>query len=81
MKQRETLVPSLTMLYQSSINTAIVPRDWTNINVTLALRKGERHKAENYQPVFLTSVLRNVLEHIIAITIMNCAEHDNILVK
>ncbi|KAL8609842.1 hypothetical protein ACOMHN_020677 [Nucella lapillus] len=71
--------PALTLLYQSSINTGIVPQNWRTANVTPVFKKGERHRPENYRPISLTSVPCKILEHIVVSTIMGFAEANNIL--
>ena len=59
------IAPFLTMLFQTSINTGILPIDWRSANVTGVFKKGDRHDANNYRPVSLTSVTCKLLEHIV----------------
>ena len=73
--------PALTLLYQSSIDSGIVPEDWRTAFVTPVFKKGERYKAANYRPISLTSIPGKLLEHIIVHTIMDFAENNNILCK
>ena len=51
------LAPGVTVLFQKSIDTGELPKDWTDANITPVFKKGDRHAAENYRPVSLTSVL------------------------
>eukprot|EP00745_Piridium_sociabile_P027724 TRINITY_DN44613_c1_g1_i1.p1 TRINITY_DN44613_c1_g1~~TRINITY_DN44613_c1_g1_i1.p1 ORF type:complete len:604 (+),score=154.71 TRINITY_DN44613_c1_g1_i1:145-1812(+) len=75
----DEISPALTLLYQSSVNTGIVPRDWRTANVTPVFKKGERYKPVNYRPISLTSIPCKILEHIVVSTIMGFAEANNIL--
>ena len=51
------LAPSITLLFQKSLDTGCLPRDWLNANIAPVFKKGDRHLPENYRPVSLTSVL------------------------
>ena len=79
------LAPSLAIIFQSSIDrdsileSYIVPKDWLNANISSIYKKGDKHSAENYRPVSLTSVPCKFLEHIICRNMMNHLEKHNIL--
>ena len=75
----DQLAPGLTLIFQESINTGVLPEDWLNANVAPLFKKGDRHKAENYRPVSLTSVTGKLLEHIICRELLNHLERYNIL--
>ena len=77
----DEISPALTLLYQSSINSGVVPEDWRTAHVTPIFKKGERYKASNYRPISLTSIPGKLLEHIIVHKIMNFAENNNILCR
>ena len=59
------IAPSLTVIFQKSIDTGTLPEDWLNANISCVYKKGDKHAAENYRPVSLTSVPCKLLEHII----------------
>ena len=59
------LAPAVTLLFQKSLDTGVLPKDWTDANVTPIFKKGERQSAENYRPVSLTSVPLKCVEHIV----------------
>jgi len=44
------LAPGVAVLFQTSINSGVLPKDWTDANVTPVFKKGDRHAAENYSP-------------------------------
>ena len=73
------LAPALTLLYQTSLNTGIVPSDWRTANVSPVFKKGERYKPENYRPISLTSILCKQMEHIMVSNIMTYCENNSIL--
>jgi hypothetical protein len=59
------LTPGLASIYQKSINTGSLPSDWLNANISSIFKKGDKHAAENYRPVSLTSVPCKLLDHIV----------------
>ena len=69
--------PLLLLIYRKSLHTSEVPEDWRKANVTPVFKKDQYYQAENYRPISLTSVCCEIMEHIVASTIMNHGE-DNI---
>ena len=65
------LSPAVTCIFQRSIDSGTLPADWTSANIAPVFKKGDRHKAENYRPVSLTSVLSKILEHSICHSMMS----------
>ena len=59
------LAPVLSAIYTQSIESGEVPTYWTQALVTPVFKKGNRHLAENYRPVLLTSNPCEIVEHII----------------
>ena len=59
------LAPSITVIFQKSVDSGRLPKDWLNANIAPVYKKGDRHLPENYRPVSLTSVLSKLLEHIV----------------
>ena len=50
-------------------------------HVSPVLKKGDKHLAENYRPVSLTSVLSKVLEHIVCHELHKHFDKNNVLTK
>ena len=73
------LAEGLTKIFQKSIDTGILPEDWRNANVAPVFKKGDKHLAENYRPVSLTSVTCKLLEHIISSHMLKHFDSLNIL--
>ena len=69
----------LCTIFQQSHSTGTLPSDWRNANITPVFQKGDRHSAENYRPVSLTSVPCKLLEHIICSHMLKHFEKYSIL--
>ncbi len=76
----EELAPVLQHIFQQSLDSGIVPKDWQNANVTAIFKnKGQRTEPVNYRPVSLTCITCKVLEHIIFSSVMKHSDALNIL--
>ena len=73
------LAPAVKCIFQASLDSGLLPEDWTNANDSPIFKKGDRHRAENYRPVSLTSVLSKLLEHIVCRSIVQHLEDNDIL--
>ena len=73
------LAPAVAHIFQKSLDSSILPDDWTNANIAPVFKKGDRHAPENYRPVSLTSVLSKVLEHIICRNMLRHFEANRVL--
>ena len=76
---RDACAPILQLIFQKSPETGQKPDDWHHANVTPLFKKGEHYKAENYQPVSLTSICSKLMEHVIASQLMGHLNLNNIL--
>ena len=69
------IAPALSLIYQKSLDTGTLPSDWLTLqltsNISAAFKKGDRHLAENYRPISLTSVPCKILEHMICRHLLN----------
>ena len=73
------LAPAIAVLFQQSLNTGTLPDAWTSANISPIFKKGDRHKAENYRPVSLTSVLSKLLEHIVCSNMLQHLTNNKVL--
>ena len=55
----------LLMIFNSSMRTGEVPKDWKEANITPIFKKGSKSSLESYRPVLLTSVPCKLMESII----------------
>jgi len=67
---RELAFP-LTVLFNKSIATGIVPDEWKTAEVTAIFKKGSRSDPGNYRPVSLTCITGKVLEAIVRDSIVD----------
>ena len=77
----EELAPALTVIFNTSLRTGIVPADWLTANISPIFKKGDKATASNYRPVSLTSVCCKLLEHIIHSNIMKHLDQQKILTE
>jgi hypothetical protein len=75
----DELAEGLTHIFQKSVHSGCLPEDWTNANIAPVFKKGDRHAAENYRPVSLTSVACKLLERIIYGHVMSHLQRHSIL--
>ena len=76
----DVIAPVFAMLFQKSIDTGSVPKDWECANIVAIFKKGLKTEPTNYRPLSLTYVTCKVLEHIIYKQIMDHLEGNHILV-
>ena len=75
----DEISPVLSKIFQPSLDTGEDPSDWKKVIIVPVFKKGDKHRASNYQPVSLTSVSCKVLEHIVHGNVINRFLHHNIL--
>ena len=61
----DAFVPSLTRLFNLSLESHIVPLEWKNANVIPIHKKGPKNLVQNYRPVSFLSILSKCFEKII----------------
>lgn len=69
----------LTVIFQKSLETGIVPSLWKLAKVIPLFKSGEKHIITNYRPISLTSYSCKLLEHIIYKHIVEHLEQHNLL--
>ena len=75
----EEISYGLSAIFQYSLDKGTLPLDWRNANVTPVFKRGDRHLAEIYRPVSLTSVSCKIMEHIICSHMLKYFDEHNIL--
>ena len=75
----ESLAPVFQKIFQKSVDTGVLPKDWLNSNVIPIYEKGDRTNPANYRPALLTSIPCKLLEHIIQHHIMNHLDNHQVL--
>ena len=64
------LGPVFAHLFQKSLDTGEIPKEWLLANICPLYKKGDRAIACNYRPVSLTCVPCKLIEHIVCSNIM-----------
>jgi hypothetical protein len=67
------------MIFNKSLATGIVPRDWKKAKVVQIYKKGPKSDAGSYRPVSLTSVPCKILESIIKDSVMKHLEEEQLI--
>ena len=75
------LAEPLSLLFQQSFDTGILPGDWKTANIVPIFKKGDRTDRANYRPVSLTSVPCKIMESIIKEKLMKFLESYDLLCK
>ena len=75
----DTIAPVLQVIFQRSLDTGRVPKDWSTAFVCPLFKKGDTSLASNYRPISLTCILCKVLEHIITTNIVSHMDKYNLL--
>ena len=65
------ITPFLTMLFNLSMQTGTLPRQWKTSVISPIYKKGSKNLPSNYRPISLTSVICRVFEKIISNHILN----------
>ena len=56
------IAPSITLLFNKSLSTGVLPRDWKLANVVPVYKKDNKEHVENYRPISLLSLISKALE-------------------
>jgi hypothetical protein len=73
------IAPTLTKIFQESIDSGVVPQKWKHANVTAIFKKGPKSDPKNYRPISLVCIASKVIEHIVHSHIMKYFDRYNIL--
>ena len=71
--------PILSLIFQKSLDTGVVPSEWRTAHVSPMNKKGSKYNPENYRAISLTFICCKILEHIVVSSIMNHADTHDIL--
>ena len=72
----EFICEPLSQLFNQSMLSGTLPRDWIATNITPIYKKGERCLACNYRPISLTSIIVKVMERIICKQLISTLERS-----
>lgn len=66
----------LCMLYTSSLNEGVLPKDWRIVRIKPLHKAGDKTKIENYRLLSLTSTACKILEEIVRKHVTLLEEHS-----
>ena len=69
----------LSVIFNTSLTTSVLPTDWKTANVSTIHKKGNKNQAQNYRPVCLTSIAGKILEQIIIDTVTEHMKDNDLL--
>ncbi|KGL84127.1 RNA-directed DNA polymerase from mobile element jockey, partial [Tinamus guttatus] len=75
----EVIAKPLSIIFERSWRTGVVPEDWKKANVTPVFKKGKKEDPGNYRPVSLTSVPGKVMERLILAVVSRHMEDKKVL--
>ena len=67
------------MLFNQSLCNSMLPKIWKDANITPIHKKGPKSKAENYQPISLTSIPCKLLEELIKDHVISHLKVNNLI--
>ena len=73
------LAAPLSKLFQLSLSTGSLLRDWVTANIVPVYKKGDSHLSSNYHPISLTSIVIKVMERIIHRQLVKALESHNLI--
>uniref|UniRef100_M3XLH7 Reverse transcriptase domain-containing protein n=1 Tax=Latimeria chalumnae TaxID=7897 RepID=M3XLH7_LATCH len=69
----------LAVIFQKSLESGVVPKDWRRANVTPIYKKGCKSDPGNYRPISLTSVVGKIMETIVKNSILVHLETQGVI--
>ena len=75
----KTISKILATIFQQSIDTGQIPKDWKEANVTPIHKKGKTNHTANYRPISLTSIPCRLLERLIKNHIVRYLDCHNLI--
>jgi Reverse transcriptase (RNA-dependent DNA polymerase)/Endonuclease-reverse transcriptase len=76
---RKEISGPLSKLFNSSLESGIVPRDWREAGVTPLFKKGKKSEPQNYRPISLTSLVCKIMESILKDNILSHLDKHQLL--
>ena len=65
----DQIAPSLTLLYNQSLNAGVFPDEWKLANIVPVFKKEIKEYVENYRPISLLTIISKVLERCVLVSL------------
>ena len=78
-KTSASLSVPLSIIFNHSFNTGIVPDDWKKANVSAIFKKGDKENPGNYRPISLTSQVCKVFESMLRDSIVGHLKENKLI--
>ena len=75
----EVFVKPLTLIFQKSVSSGIVPSAWKEARITPIFKKGNKTEPSNYREVSLTSIVCKTLEKLVRKSILSHLTENHLL--
>ena len=75
----QEIAPALTAIFEQSIQSGTLPKDWRQAYISPIFKKGNQNQASNYRPISLTCICCKLLEHVVCKHMLNHLDLYNIL--
>ena len=76
----EHIAAPLKQIFQKSIDSGSIPKDWKLANITPIFKKGSKFDVSNYRPISLTCIVCKVMESLIKDHIMDHLEKQILII-
>ena len=71
----QQIAPSLTLLFNKSLHSAVVPDEWKLENVVPVFKRGIKEHVQNYRPISLLCIVSNIVERCVLNHIWEHLQH------
>ena len=78
-KTSVSLSVPLSIIFNHSFNTGIVPDDWKKANVSAIFKQGDKENPGNYKPISLTSQVYKVFESMLRDSIVDHLKENKLI--
>ena len=76
---KNIIISPLSLIFNESIKSGVIPEDWKLANVTPIFKKGDKRNAANYRPISLTSLIGKILETVVRDKIEDHLEKNKLI--
>ena len=75
----EEISSPLSYLFNESMSTGTLPRDWVSANVVPVYKRNDRHVPSNYRPISLTTIVVKTMKRMIHSKLTSVLESYNLI--